>query len=350
MIQKISTFFLQFCAVLCVILFSLTFAMALTLVNAESQLFKAETYKNALHASQVYARLPSLLSEQLLTGELSITDQPGDKSGFLNYLNEKDWEILISTVFPPDEMRSFSEQTLDQVFNSLNSKTPTAQADAFTISLIPIKQSIRENGAQAIRKMLLDHPNCSIPELTTLVSEFAFDLPRAQGQLCNPPPEISLLISSAIDQAIQIQSAALPDSLPILGTEQSLEVLPNIDQARLIMRFGLLIPLVFLLLIGLLAARSRKSQLRWLGGSLIIGGMLSLLIGIAGIPVTRFMWSVVPPSRLSAALLDVLWAVLQAVTFPVIIQSVIAVALGMVMYLIGRKRRPAIIVKDKPDN
>lgn len=338
--QKVSTFLLQFCAVLCVILFSLTFVTALILVNAESQLFKSETYKDALQASGIYTKLPNLLSEQLFAGETNITEQPGDKSGFLNYLSAKDWEILISTVFPPAEMRHFSEQALDQIFNSLNGRNFITPADAPTvsISLIPIKQSIRLNGTQAIRKMLLAHPNCSVPELTTLISEFAFDLPRAQGQLCNPPPEISLLMSSAIEQAIQGQAAALPDSLPVLGAEQSLQVLPNLEQARLVMRFGLLLPLIFLLLVGVLAAHLRKGRLCWLGRSLFIGGMLSLLIGLTGIPIARLIWTATPSSRLAAALLDVLWVVMQTVTFPVIVQSLVAVTLGMGMYLIGRRR------------
>src|SRR5688572_11424119 len=122
---KFLTTLARFLAVVCATAFVVTLVLALILANAENKLFKSETYKQALQATDAYQRLPALVSRQIisaLAGEQS-SEAGEEVPGFLKYLTARDWEILIQTVLPPQEMRQFTEQTLDQVFDYLNGKS-----------------------------------------------------------------------------------------------------------------------------------------------------------------------------------------------------------------------------------
>lgn len=328
--QKFFSILARLFAVLLAVLFIVTLAAALILVNAEDKLFKSETYKQALDNTDMYSRLPALVAQQAFAG-------PNSGSGgqtFLANLTLKDWETLISTLVPPTEARQVTEQTLDQVFDYLNGKSETA-----VISLQPIKTSLQQNGVQAFEQFLATQPECSVTQLAELLVEFS-DPSQAQGKTwCKPPPDTIDVLTPLINALLQENIAAMPDQTTLLRKEDGANILPQIDFARLIARLSPLLPLVLLLLMSLLVVRSFKGWLRWWGIPLLIGGAISLIIGIIGAPLVAYLLTTqitFNPEIVTTwvrLLLDVILAVVRQVAFPVVLESLGIMLVAGIMVL-----------------
>jgi len=407
--RKFLTALARFFAVVCAITFVITLVPALILANAENQLFKAETYTRALETTGTYERLPVLISQHIITNltmrpcqerplgclpeeatelracmadslgaeafsALSNDERPAseteqaaiqgciDQFGapytpspdeqsqapeYLKYLTLKDWENLITTLITPRQAREITEQTLNGIFDYLNGKS-----DSVTISLLPIKEKLAQNSAQAVKQVLAAQPDCTADQLVTLTAELTNpDESEGGGNVwCNPPAEAMPVLDPLIGELFQDRTAQMPDSVPVFTKEQGKDILPRIDVARWIMRLSLLIPLAFLLLMTLLAVRSRESWLRWWSLPLISAGALGLLTGILIEPVTRFILTTQAPripaqmARFVEATLDLMLAVTREISNPVMLYSGLILAAGIAMMALARyiaNKKPA---------
>src|SRR3990172_7105364 len=117
-------------AAFCTILFIVTGVMALFLFNIERTSFSAETYKQAFEDRQLYSRMPAVLAEALTTA----IRQNEDADEYLKALTASDWEAVISSLLPPEELKVLTDSTLDSTFDYLNDRS-----NSVVVSLVPFK-------------------------------------------------------------------------------------------------------------------------------------------------------------------------------------------------------------------
>jgi hypothetical protein len=320
----------------------------LILANTENKLFKSETYKQALQTSGLYERLPALASQQIistLAAEASAESQD-EELGFLKYLTIKDWEILILTVLPPQEMRQFTEHTLDQIFDYLDGRS-----DSVVISLAPFKQRLSQKSAEAAEQILATQPPCTAQQLIGIAAVLASGGDELDGKLCKPPTEMTPLVLPLMGLGVRAGITGIPDSVPLFTeARQPVDLRSRIELARLGMRSSPLVPLFFLLLLSLLAVRSRKSWLRWWGIPFTAAGALGLLVGLLNEPILRLLL-IIQTANMPAylaysfeAALDVLLAVTREVANPLMLYSALILVAGIAMTALARyvgKEKPA---------
>lgn len=378
-------------------LFVVSLLAALLLVSAENRLFKAETYKKALIAQNLYDRLPKLLAEQIITNLISnpckekglvcLSTEPSplrtcfeQKLGpevvselstgvrmptpveadaiesctnefgpipnpliaeppvYLKYLTVQDWEILINTLIPPAQMKTVSEQTLDSLFNFLNGET-----DKAVISLGPIKQNLSKNSAEAIQRVLSAQPACTDEELLALGTQLATGAPNNQVKLCNPPQELMPTILPIAEMGLQTEISGIQDEIPLFAPDVQAMLHITVGTMRMAMRLSPLFPLVFLMLMTLLVVRSLSEWLKWWGIPLTITGGLALLFGLTVVPLTQIILPLAADRntsiyalRFATTVMDVVTAIAWQIAIPVIVAAVILLLVGIGM-LIGAR-------------
>jgi hypothetical protein len=386
---KFFTWIARLLAGLCAVLFVVSFLAALVLVNAESILFRAQTYKDALQAQNIYDRLPKLLAEQIL---INLTNNPCKEKGlmclseapsplrtclegrlggevvtqlwlgrtptspenasiescvrefgeipnpilpdppiYLKYLTVQDWEVLINTLAPPAELKVISEQTLDSVFSFLEGGAGQAE-----VSLTPIKQSLTTNGSEAIQRVLAVQPQCTQEQLLTLGTQLLAGSADQPVKLCNPPEEFMSIVLPVAETGLQTEINHLPGAIPLIDKGLQNEYRMILETTRLIMRLSPLLPLAFLVLMTLLAVRSLPGWLKWWGLPFTITGLLTVGLALSAAPLTRLAVTSAADQkgsvyalRLAISVMDVIEAIARQVALPVMIEAGVILLIGI---------------------
>jgi hypothetical protein len=344
------TGFGRFLAISSSILFVLSAVAAIWLVQADRRLFQAATYKTALAGQQVYERLPRIIAEQIITtmsynpcqenvllcegltpelkncaqqalgqadfnllagggvpsdsqkrllqpcidrfgAGLAAGPQP-ENSGpppFLASMSLPDWEAVIATLAPADQLRATSEQVIDQAFAFLN-----GQRETVTISLVSFKKRLAgQPGLEAAMQILRAQPACTPDQLTQL--QRMVNGEPGEMTLCLPPEGALALMSPLIQSQLNQFAAQIPDEQELLGPgsgENSAQAGPfaGLRSLRLVMRLSPDLALACLLLVSLLAVRSPKSWLRWWGLPFFVSGLLSILLALGFSAAFERIW------------------------------------------------------------
>lgn len=322
---------------LCAAVLAISLPAALFLSDAENLLFKSQTYKDALRTTGMYARLPALLADRIVTAL-------GNDPNGLGFLTTKDWQTLIGVALPPEQLREVAGQTLDQVFDYMDGKSASV-----SIPLAGFKQNLGAHSAEALRQILATKPACTPDRLISLALQIASGRSNPGAELCNPPPEVLSAFLPLLGQSLQTGIATLPDRLTIFETADQPDLLPGIQRARLLMRLSLIVPLALLALLSLLAVRSFNGLLRWWGIPFALAGTLGLLAGLSSAPLTNLFLAVGLPhlpallAQLVEAAPDVVLAVTHTVAQALVNQSLLLLLVGLVFCLIAfvTRRRAA---------
>ena len=219
----------------------------------------------------------------------------GDSMAFMNNLSPGDWERLIGTLLPPDDLRAMSEQALDQVFAFLDGDTDSAK-----VSLSAMRDRLTgQAGADVIEILLAAQPPCTEAQLVQL----AADVSGGEGDLvlCQPQGEDhgplmfvmrtrwNALVAEMPDEA-EIMKPPSPSSPANGGGPLGDDPLAALRYLHQGVWFSLLIPLGPLLLVTVFGVRSRKGWLRWWGVPMFIAGLLTVGLGIAAVPTLDWAW------------------------------------------------------------
>lgn len=322
----------KFLAALCAVLFVMSSVVVLLLFNIERKAFSAETYKQAFENQRLYERIPALLASMLST---SVAENP-NAIPLLRALRVEDWQASISTLLPPEELKTVADSALDATFDYLNGKT-----DSAVISLVPVKTHLAgESGLQVVRQFLNLQPQCTSEQLT----QMALGLLGGQIILCNPPEEAIGLMAPFIQAQLQAMTAIIPNEIAFIpGTTSNSPQDPRLklNAVRSAIKLTPFIPAIFLFGIVVFAVRTFKEWLIWWGWPIMIAGGISALIALIGSPVIGWILqlliqnqgTIFIPSILAASIGETTSAVARQMLVPVVFQGFILALLGLGMVI-----------------
>ena len=324
----------KFLAGLCAVLFVMSSVVVLLLFNIERKAFSAETYKQAFENQRLYERIPAMLASMLST---SVAENP-NAIPLLRALRVEDWQASISTLLPPEELKTVADSALDATFDYLNGKT-----DSAVISLVPVKTHLAgESGLQVVRQFLNLQPQCTAEQLT----QIALGLLGGQIILCNPPEEAIGLMAPFIQAQLQAMTAIIPNEIAFIpGTTSNTPQDPRLklNAVRSAIKLTPFIPAIFLFGIVVFAVRTFKEWLIWWGWPIMIAGGISALIALIGSPVIGWILqlliqnqgTIFIPSILAASIGETTSAVARQMLVPVVLQGFILALLGLGMVFVS---------------
>jgi hypothetical protein len=320
----------KFFAALCAVLFVISSVVVLLLFNVERKAFNSVTYKQAFENQRLYERIPAMLATTLNT---SITENP-NAIPLLKALTVEDWQVSLSTLLPPEELRILANNALDSTFDYLNGKT-----DSAVISLVPIKAHlVGESGLEVVRQFLNLQPQCTTEQLT----QMALGLLGGEIALCNPPEEAIGLMAPFIQAQLQAMTAFIPNEVAFIpGTSSNTPSDPRLklNMVRSAINLTPFIPAIFLFGLTVFAVRTLREWFTWWGWPFMITGGISALIALVGSPLVGWILqlliqnqgTILIPTILAASIAETTSAVARQMLTPVAIQGVILSILGFGM-------------------
>lgn len=329
-------------AAICALVFIFTGVPSLLLFNIESRAFSSATYKQAFADQRLYERMPGLLAATLS----STLSQNQNMAPFLRELTMEEWQVTISNLLPPEELRAMTDQTLDATFDYLN-----FQSNSVIISLVPVKARLAgEAGVNVVRQFLQTQPACTVEQLT----QMALGLLGGDIALCNPPEEAISLLAPFIQSQLQTINATFPNEIALVpGTESGNPQDPRLElQAiRSAIHFSPFFVLLLLLTVAVLAVRSFRDLLVWWGWPLLITGTAGAVIAILGSPIVGWFLqililsqgAILLPPILAASIGETATAVASQMLVPAVLQGFIIAIIGLIMvilgFILGRRER-----------
>ena len=317
-------------AALCAILFILSGILALFAFNIEWYAFDAAVYKRAFEKQNLYTRTPDILASALY--DYLSANQNLDP--YLKALTQEDWKGAITSAVPPEELRVLTDSTLDSAFDYLNDRSDTVR-----ISLLPIKGRLSgPAGMVVVQKILNAQPACTVDQLLQMGRGFL----QGDFALCNPPPEMTGLLTPLIESQLQIMTLAIPNEVTLASSVPGIpDPRAGLRQARTLMNLTPVFPLIFLFCLTVFAVRSLMDWLQWWGYPLLIVGGISTLIAVLGAPLVGSLvqsilevygFSFIPPTLLSA-IRETSSAVTAEILRPVFYEASILAAIGFLLVL-----------------
>lgn len=310
-------------------LFVLSAVFALIFFNFERKAFKAETYQKVFASQDFYNRIPTLLAETIISSSTDTSQFPLTMQG----MTIQAWEDFFRTLLPPESLKAVGDSVLNSVFSYLNQ-----ESDSVTISLQPIKASMgTELGTQAVLNLLKTQPDCTLDQITQMTLSL---LTSQEIAFCNPPAELTPLLTPVIQIQLQTMASLIPDEITLISAENTqTDPRQEIQIARIFMRFSPLLPLGFLILLTIVSitmTRSLQNLLKWYGFSFLATGLISIFIGIIGAPIIGLIlnWLI---RRASSALPNIISnyagelgsALAGSILLPILIQGAVILFFGV---------------------
>jgi len=275
-----------------------------------------------------------------------VSTNVGGPPPFMANLKPKDWETIIVTLIPPEDLQSTTENVLDQIFAYFNGET-----DTVTIPLVKIKERLTgPTGTDAVVQLLHAQPPCTEDELAQL----AAGMISGEMVFCSPPDDALEAMTPMIEEQLSALAIQIPDEKVILGSESFTageDPRDVIQMARLILRLSPLLPGSMLMLVTLFGVRSLKGWLRWWGIPTFFAGSMALVAGIFTLPGFNWAWDNyvagrIPPyfsPNLVEMGYDLARYIVHGVTEPItlagLILSLIGLALWVVSYFVKTKSK-----------
>ena len=326
--------FRKITAGVCAVLFVISGVIALLAFNIEGKAFTSATYKQAFENQNLFVRIPKILANALYTSNAeNVNADP-----YLKALSVGDWEATITSLLPPEELKTITANTLDAIFDYLNGNT-----DSAVISILPIKKQLAgDSGLKALNQILHAQPDCTAEQLLQLgLGLFGGDI-----ALCNPPEELMGLMTPLIESQLQVMTIAFPDEVTLISGARSDtpdDPRPKLDRVRTLMKITPVFPLLFLFILTIFAVRSLMDWLRWWGWPFLITGGVTSLIALLGAPVLALIFQAVLktqgpnfiPTILISTMSETVGAVTGQILEPVAIEGLVLAILGLGMVIVA---------------
>jgi len=320
----------KYLSALCAVLFILSTILALFAFNVEQRAFDPAVYKQAFEEQKLYERMPGTLANAIFES----ISAGKNSDPFLKVLSVEDWQSIVSALLPLEDIQSLTDTALDSTFDYLNGKT-----DSASISLVPFKQRLTNDGGLQVTKMILKaQPDCTADQLL----QMGFGFLTGKITLCNMPDEMLGLAAPLLQTQFQAMTAVFPDKLN-LTTETSNAARIKLNHVRTLMKITPIFSLIFLISMSALAIRSIQGWLKWWGWSFLVVGIVSSVLAWIGAPIfgtiaQRVLQHYGPgfiPAILFSIMGEAVTVATRQILKPVVIEGLILGIIGLGMANIG---------------
>ncbi len=266
------------------VLLVVTAVLALFTVNFVRTFTDRENFKAALDLEQIFREIgPELLVSEFRSNEFAASLPIDVNVGMV----EDAFDLLL----PPEWIDEQGDRIVDELFDFLETGN-LAEASSVTLDLQPLVQRLRGDvGRQAVSAVLNSLPSCPDPQPVVDLLNGRFEIPNCLPTIV-PIEEATNFIHNTIVETIdvnpQLIGSATTVTVPLFNlnqlSQQDLERLFLFQQYYLLAKDWVwllwLLPLFCLGVVTITAVRSLRDWGQWWGWSLLIGGGLTLLIGL----------------------------------------------------------------------
>jgi hypothetical protein len=302
-------------AILVPVFILLTFTSIL-LMAVDVKVFNPDFYLEVLKEEDFFEKIPEIAAVQIryamgydpcLESQENCDDTRGESPsdgppGYFQALSQKDWELLISGLLPPEWMEEEVQEVTGNLFSSLD----TGKGElAIKISLEDLKDRLSgQSGIDAIAQLLEAQPECSKDDLLemTRILEGRQE-PGKDFLSCHPPDDFLKNYAPQLEVLLRRSLRDVPDSID-LGKDLfqdddhfikmfGVEVPPYlfVKWIRWSIRMSPLFCIGLLMIIGLLAVYSYRGISGWWGYPLAVSGFIGLALAISVGPLASWLTS-----------------------------------------------------------
>ncbi|MBM3131142.1 MAG: hypothetical protein FJ009_21275 [Chloroflexi bacterium] len=312
----------KFIAFLLVLFFVFTLPIALLMFNVGRVIFDAPLVKRVVTREVTESDLiPATLrwfaqrraQERVLTGEAKTAITEPDTLKALQFPTLDNWRQIKSIVLPNRFLETWVSVTLDGVYAWIDTKDPLPNV---VLDLKPWKDYNRSPyGHQAIQIVYGSLPPCQQADIDDFLKRLKaaprmFPAPWRADQNQDYLDERDKIIDTAPNFFALTQELSRVEKQSGVGAEN---IKQQIRLFRTLAQFSIIVPFVVLLLLVLLAWRSRFDFARWLGVPMLVGGILSLLPTLVYQPIVNTALIAGP---MSEGIFSITWGNLFAIVNP----------------------------------
>ncbi len=235
---------------------------------------------------------------------------------YLLILDQEEWESILIDLINPAWLQTQSENILDQFFNILLI-SPDPVNTPIEVSLLEVKNRLGgPEGIQAFNQILKAQDPCSVNQLMGLLQLGLGMETSIDSLLCRPPDYIITELNPVVESFLSAAVAQVPDqlffNLPLSTLDSSPGVNPaNLNQGEIpapirtlrrintLISWGLLLPLLLIIMMTIFAVRSLRDLLHWWGGTFLTAGLISLTLSLSLFPIVNWGFNNLIPSKTS---------------------------------------------------
>lgn len=271
-----------------------------------------------------------------------------DLQGAVQHLSPGERDALIDQLLPAAWVEAQILRVTTDFFAWFDSPETRLR---LSVEIGPLREALRgEPAAGLVEAMVESWPACTLDDVTRMLGLGA--VPGQEGfPFCEPPEPLRGLLVGTLTGGLRIVADGLPAEVPVVdqefgAAEDLMLVKEQVRLVRFVSRWGILASFSLLGLIMALVVRSGRGLARWWGVPLLLGGLLSFLPVLFGGPLLRLLLSrfAAGAQALPALgnLVDALGrAMREAVLGPQAAQALLVAGAGLVLVLVGFRRRKA---------
>ncbi len=335
-------------AVLMAIVLILSIPLALGARSFGRVLFRpailTEVLRQSILSSPV---LEDAVQENQLSREFFglISDGEDEIGRYFEYLSPGERDEIFRALLPQDWLENQFAQLLLDFFHWLDDDRAYPQ---LALEVSPLKAKLLRGGITTFVDVIVDSwPSCKPDQVDRMQQSF-FERGVLPQELCEPPEPMRSRVVDLASIGFEEQVRLLPGTIPLIepdaAPEDMLALKEQLRFYRAITLWGWMLPLSLLGLIMAFAIRHWRDFGRWWGLPLLLGGVgtffLAMLLGVGREDlVSTWAGSVAPGTIFQDLVRDILEALYTAGLRPLWLQSVVIIALALLLWWISRRSR-----------
>jgi hypothetical protein len=337
-------------AILLVVVTIFLFTLAIWNAAFEQTFLNPDVFKKGLGKQDIYADIIPVAVPALLSASDIDSEATGVSiKAITETLPADDWRAVSNELVPPEWLQTQVERMLDLFFAWVNGDTNATYQE--TIDFQGFADRLTgEEGQVAVQRIIDSAPSCTdtqIDQLRQLQDGRPVTLP-----ICNPPETYLPLMHDTLSSALEQFAAHLGDENITLAEtvdrqhrDKAVKALPLVvDIYRQLGSLFFLCPAALLALVMVLVVRSFKGFGRWIGGTLVAGGLIAIAplpfisMGIVNSATEMLLSSTESPEirlfqlRLATGLVS---SIFQDFATPIVIQAGLMAGIGVVIIIIS---------------
>src|SRR5258706_4771 len=220
----------------------------------------------------------------------------GGQLALLKDLTSAQWEALLLHLLPQAVAQKLTETALDKTLAYFKGEVDTAR-----LPLAPLKARLTGvAGAELITLLLNSSPACT-KEQQAQINAGKFGDDESPPIYCAAEGDALRNLSAELQKRLDRAASEIPETVILFPTPSGQDPLPSpnilgknpqIARQRIYtgIRFSPLLLLLLLLLVTLFGVRSLRGWMRWWSLPIFIGGLVTLIVGVASLTLFGWAW------------------------------------------------------------